>query len=436
MNGPCVLELRGFGVAYGTRTVLDGITVDVPARGCTVLLGPSGTGKSTLLRTIAGHNAAHPEVRTWGACLFAGAPCERDHRPTLVAQNSKLLVSNVLENLVYRLPGRSTLTRRMQIDAVAPLVEECGQSWLFECLHESVVERPLAQQRVIAILREAVAAPELLLVDEPTAGLAADDARAILDMLGVLSSHRPLLVVLHNLRETEELAARVVLIAGGTLQEATDVRSFFERPASESARLFLATGSCPEPALSPAARETMSAPSAACGPRGFAWLLPGRLAGTPWPGLIHGLDYDLSLLTAVGVTHLVSLTEEPFDARWVAPYGISCSSHPMPDMHAPSVAQATAICREIDALLDAGNVIAVHCRAGMGRTGTVLAAYWLWRGEGKLDALRALEDVRRIESGWVQSQAQVRFLEGFASQLACGAIRASEPLAVESGETP
>jgi atypical dual specificity phosphatase len=194
--------------------------------------------------------------------------------------------------------------------------------------------------------------------------------------------------------------------------------------------------SMPEPAAEPVPRRdrashAVSAPSAACGPRGFAWLLPGRLAGTPWPGLIHGLDYDMRLLADIGVTQLVALTEERFDPGWATPYGIGCLSHPMPDMHAPGLSQAFAICRDIDAMLQAGEVVAVHCRAGLGRTGTVLAAYWLWRGAGRIDALSALEHVRRAEPGWVQSQRQVRFLEEFAQRLAAGQIGPIEEVEID-----
>jgi atypical dual specificity phosphatase len=268
------------------------------------------------------------------------------------------------------------------------------------------------------------------MVDEPTAGLAREQADQVLLVLAALARRRAVLVVLHNLREARQLARRVVLIAGGRLQEAGDAQGFFLAPATDSGKHFLASGSCPEPAIAP--REPQSAlprpsitatapaspPSAACGPRGFVWLLPGQLAGTPWPGIIHGADYDLQLLASVGVTRLVALTEEPFDARLAAPFGIQCASYPMPDMHPPSRAQAYALCRELDTMLAAGEVVAVHCRAGLGRTGTVLACYWLWRASGTLNAVRALEDVRRLEPGWVQSQAQVSFLETFAAQLA------------------
>lgn len=158
-------------------------------------------------------------------------------------------------------------------------------------------------------------------------------------------------------------------------------------------------------------------PSAARGPRGFTWLLAGRLAGTPWPGIVQPLGYDLDALRSVGVTRLVSLTEEPFDAAIALPYGIVCESCPMPDMHPPTPEQARHLCGAIDAWLLHGDVVAVHCRAGLGRTGTVLAAYWLWRAGGALGAVRALEDVRRLEPGWVQSRAQVDFLEEFARDL-------------------
>ena len=430
-----VLELKEFGVAYGQRTVLSSVTLDIPAQGCTMLLGPSGTGKSTLLRTLAGYNGAMPQLRSWGHARYAGESCTQARRPALVMQNSRLLLANVLENLVCSLANRSTLTRGQQVDAVRPLLEACGQLQLLDMLANQVVELPLGLQRVIAILREAAARPALLMVDEPTAGLTTTEAAQVLLVLSRLAQHLALLVVTHNLQEARLIGQQVVLLAAGVVQESQPVEGFFTAPLSDSGRSFLATGSCPEPAAAatespdaddgaaavvasvparPARSVPAAVPSAACGPRGFVWLLPGQLAGTPWPGVIHGADYDLMALRSVGVTHLVSLTEEPFNPLVAARHGIGCLASPMPDMHPPTVQQALGLCNRIDQLLAADSVVAVHCHAGLGRTGTVLAAYWLWRARGELSAVRALEDVRRLEPGWVQSEAQVRFLEEFA----------------------
>lgn len=433
---PPALRLRNFGVAFGERVVLDGVNFDVPARGCTALLGPSGTGKSTLLRTLAGYNQANPSLRTWGEVWYRDTPMVAQKQPLLVMQKSRLLVSNVLENLVCDLPDRASLTQRAQIEQVAATLDTYGFAHLLDHLFQKVVERSVGDQRAIAILRLAMARPGVLMIDEPTTGLDPLPAAALLDLIRRIAAHSSVVVVLHHLQQTRMMADQVVLLANGTVQECQPGPEFFAQPASECGRAFLATGSCPElthadesvtdespesaaetPTLQPrmaTAPARAPAVSAACGPRGFLWLLPGQLAGTPWPGIVHGAAYDLDALRRVGVTRLVSLTETPFDAALAAPYGIACNASPMPDMHPPSIEQALALCSAIDADLARGETVAVHCHAGLGRTGTVLAAYWLWRGGGALSALRALEDVRRIEPGWVQSAAQVKFLEEFA----------------------
>lgn len=443
-----VLQLEGFGIAFGDKVVLADVGFVLPERGCTVLLGPSGTGKSTLLRTLAGYNQGNPSLTTWGRALYSGVPCAASHRPGLVMQNSKLLVSNVLENLVCELPGRGALTQRMQVARVAQLLEELGHVYLMDCLFQKVVERSAGEQRAIAILRQAMAQPHLLMVDEPTTGLDAGQAAPLLDLLTRIASRRAVLVVLHHLQQARRIADQAVLLANGVVEEVQASPAFFERPGSECAKVFLVTGSCPErtherppagdqasgaPALSePRAHRTAPPPavSAACGPRGFLWLMPGQLAGTPWPGIVHGPRYDLDALRTVGVTRLISLTEDPFSAVLAADFGIVCSASPMPDMQPPSIEQALALCRAIDVDLASGEVVAVHCRAGLGRTGTVLAAYRLWRGRGALSALQALEDVRRIEPGWVQSVSQVKFLEEFAlvvANRAAGDPAANDP---------
>lgn len=429
MPDPGILELVDYGVAFGDRAVLRSVSFSMPVLGCTVLLGPSGTGKSTLLRTLAACNHANPALRTWGAARYKAQPCTADHHPTLMMQRSRLLVSNVLENLVCELPGRSSLTRSMQVEMVAEMLTRYGQNHLLDALSQKVIERSLGEQRVVSLLRMLMANPPLLMVDEPTTELDADAAESVLGLLEQLSTERAVLVVLHHLQQARRLAGQVVLLANGVVEEAAPGEGFFSAPRSECAKAFLRTGSCPEfdgaalvaqagPApVEPAFTEAPPAlhpRSAAYGPRGFLWLLPGHLAGTPWPGVVHDVRYDLEALRSVGVTRLITLTETPFDATLAGEYGIACTFSPMPDMAPPTLSQGLDLCRQIDACITRGEVVAVHCRAGLGRTGTVLAAYWLWRAAGRIDAPKALDDVRRIHGGWVQSSAQVEFLEKFA----------------------
>jgi atypical dual specificity phosphatase len=359
--------------------------------------------------------------------------------PALVMQNSSLLMSNVLENLVSELPDRASLTQRMQVERVAQLLDQLKLSRLLDCLTQKVIERPLSDHRIIAILRKVMADPALLLLDEPTAGLTQDQTDSLLELIGQLATSRAILVAMHHLQQAQSLHAFVALLANGVIEEFNTDGTFFSAPLSSCAKDFIRTGSCPEssrvemdakvdslhggvlPAASAqsayADNTVTPSRSAAWGPRGFLWLLPGQLAGTPLPGIVHEVRHDLEALRCVGITRLITLTETAFDAALAGEFGIGCVHSPMADMHPPTHQQAIVLCQTIDLALAAQEVVAVHCLAGLGRTGTLLTAYWLWRNGGQVSALDALEHVRQIEPGWVQSEAQLRFLEEFAQAL-------------------
>jgi atypical dual specificity phosphatase len=83
-------------------------------------------------------------------------------------------------------------------------------------------------------------------------------------------------------------------------------------------------------------------------------------------------------------------------------------------MEAPELAIAADWCREIANRLQAGEIIAMHCRAGQGRTGTMLASQLIWSGVSAVDAL---EQARGINPRWITSAEQVAFLSRFSEYL-------------------
>lgn len=423
-----VLSLRGFGVAFGEKVVLSSVDLEVPERQTTVLLGPSGTGKSTLLRTLAGFNDANPNLRTWGTAYFEGRPLGEDERPTMVAQSARLMMSSVLENIVHELPERQNLTPAQQRELAQRLLADAGLQELVAQLDAPVIQLTLAQQRHLAIMRLAASGTRLLFMDEPTTGLNDEEAQRLLDYISAESERRAMLVVLHNLAHARRLNGQTALIAGGRVLESGACEQFFSQPQTLAAKSFVKTGSCSVPAPDadpetldpdtppppPIPKEATEYVSDSFGPRGFLWLKKGQLAGTPRPGIVHDIDYDLKALQRVGVNCLVSLTERAPETEEMKAYGIGNIWSPIPDMQAPTIAQAATICRDIEQSLQKGEVVAVHCRAGLGRTGTILAAYLIWEGA---EALTALETVRRVEPRWVQSEEQVTFLERFAEAM-------------------
>ncbi|MHB8252619.1 MAG: phosphatase domain-containing putative toxin [Acidiferrobacter sp.] len=424
-----LLNLSHFGVAFGERTVLSDVTMTILETGIVTLLGPAGTGKSTLLRTLAGFNEGNPSLRTWGAAHYAGEPLGTGARPALVSQSARLMISSLRENIVSGLPERSSLTAIQQREFVERLLVEGGLEFLLGHLDESVVQLPLAVQRHVAILRQSASGPRLLCIDEPTTGLRDKECEPLLAYIQRESVRRAVLIVLHNQAQARRLGGDIVLLAGGVVQETQVSVKFFDAPQSAAGREFVRVGTCcvpspdtkPEdldaeattPSMTPASERNIINES--FGPRGFLWLKRGVLAGTPRPGIVFELRYDLDALKRVGVTALVSLTETPIEEDVIGEYGIKCLRSPIPDMGAPDMGQAIILCQAIERMIAENEVIAVHCRAGMGRTGTVLASYLIWEGAS---ALAALEAVRRIEPRWVQSDVQTHFLEGFARYIA------------------
>ncbi len=419
------LDLRGYGVAFGERVVLSSVDMVLPKTGATALLGPAGTGKSTLQRTLAGFNDANPSLRIWGEARLAGVAVGAAGRPALVSQSVRMITASVLDNLVHGLASRARMTREEQCAWAREGLCQSGLAELADRLHEPAAGLPLVLQRMLAVLRVLNSDPRVLFADEPTTGLDWDDAVRLLAFLKEEARRRAVLVALHNQRHARFLADRVVLLAGGIVQEAGATRAFFATPLTDAGQAYVRTGTCampapgtspddldpaaPSPAAIPQARQGQAGPGR--GPRGFLWLYKDRLAGTPQPGVFFDIDHDLRALRRVGVTVLVSLTETPIEAAVLDAHELRALWFPIPDREPPTVGQACEICRALDRLLACGDVIAVHCRAGLGRTGTVLAAYLIWKGASALDAV---EGARRIEARWIQSESQARFLEEFA----------------------
>ena len=148
------------------------------------------------------------------------------------------------------------------------------------------------------------------------------------------------------------------------------------------------------------------------GPRGFHWLVPGLLGGAARPGLFRPLAADLEALARVGTRLLVTLTEEwEPDPGAFARFGIDSLWLPLPDRGAPGVAAARELCTAAAARIAAGEAVVYHCRAGKGRTGTLLALQLVHAGFG---ADEAVARARRANPAWIENAAQEAMVAAYA----------------------
>ena len=248
-----VLELCEFGVAFGEKIILTSVNLQLPERGVNVLIGPAGTGKSTLLRTITGFNDANPSLRTWGTAMYAGKPLGQGDAPVLVAQNTKLMLANVLENVLHDLPERRSLSKLQQLDVGKRLLVHSGLEELVNDLERSVVDLPLHLQRHLAIARSVAANPKVLCLDEPTTGVEERYSEKLIQYIIQEAQRRAILIVVHNQNHARMLGGNVALLAGGWIHEIGETEKFLTNPASDAGKTFVRTGSCdaPSPNMKP-----------------------------------------------------------------------------------------------------------------------------------------------------------------------------------------
>jgi atypical dual specificity phosphatase len=209
-------------------------------------------------------------------------------------------------------------------------------------------------------------------------------------------------VVTHDLRLARRIADHVCLFVAGQLHADMTAADFFARPPTELASRFVVQGNCwPAPPPPPL-------------PVHFRWLIPGRLAGMGRPGLLADAEEDLTAIASAGVEVLVSLTEERFSPGLLRSFGIEGRHLPVRDMGIPAVGPMARLCREIERQVAAGRGVAVHCHAGLGRTGTALAAVLVWLGR---EPQVAIAQVRDVAAGYIQTPQQERFVFTFAESV-------------------
>lgn len=149
-------------------------------------------------------------------------------------------------------------------------------------------------------------------------------------------------------------------------------------------------------------------------PANFSFVISGKLAGSARPGDWEDLFDDLSELSEQGIGAVVSLTETPLDPAPVEYFKFASLHLPVPDFQPPSQQQIATFAAFVDNCLAEGRAVVVHCGAGIGRTGTMLAAYLVHTG---MDAEEALATVRRKRPGSVETREQADSVRAYAASL-------------------
>lgn len=243
MNDECIVEINGLWTCFGETVVHRDIDLCVHRGEVLVLVGGSGSGKTVLIRQMLGlETPTRGEVRVFGHSLQAAEPAELARMRTrwgVFFQGGALFSAlSVFENVALPLRERRRLDEEMIRDVVVLKLETVG----IEAKHANKMPAELSggMVRRVGLARAIALEPELLFLDEPTAGLDPDRSEAVVKLIEALHRELRLTVVLatHDLDAMVALSDRVAvlveqrLVVVGALSEVVAkehpfIRNFF-----------------------------------------------------------------------------------------------------------------------------------------------------------------------------------------------------------------
>jgi branched-chain amino acid transport system ATP-binding protein len=228
-----MLELKDVHTHYGLSHVLQGVSLRVDAGEVVGLFGRNGVGKTTVMKTIAGWVApTHGTVRFDGQTI-GGVASERICRQGIgfVPEDRRIFPGlTVEENLVLgfmQSPGRSRAEDRRQLDAIYTRFPRLG-----ERRQQMGTTLSGGEQQMLAMARVLVGAPRLLLIDEPTEGLAPKIVDEIFTLMeGLRRDGIPILLVEQNMHRAIGLVQRFYVLERGAVVMSGDGSQATDRDA-------------------------------------------------------------------------------------------------------------------------------------------------------------------------------------------------------------
>ena len=238
-NNNIVVSLQDVTKKFGSLTVLDGMSLDIYEHEVVVLCGPSGGGKSTLLRTINGL-----EKIDSGKIIYRGQ--EVTHRNIREIRKHIGMVFqqfNLFSNLTVKgnLLIAPIKTQKKNKDEMLQKAKEYLEVFgIADKLDAYPHQLSGGQKQRVAIVRALMLEPDLMLFDEPTSALDPEMIKEVLDAIRRLSQiGMTMVIVTHEMGFAREVASRVCFLEGAKIRVDTDSKTFFEDTEDERLKQFL-----------------------------------------------------------------------------------------------------------------------------------------------------------------------------------------------------
>ena len=246
-----ILAAEDLSVRFGPKAALTKVTLSIPHGRVVSIIGPSASGKSTLLRTFNRLNELTPGVVTTGTVRFDGVdlhhegvdPVEVRRRIGMVFQQATLFPRSIFDNVAFG-PRASGYAGDLQELAEEVLTAVGLWSEVAGDLDAPALALSAGQQQRLCIARTLALKPEVLLLDEPASALDPAATARIESLIHALKRDYTILLATHGRRQAARLSDLTAYLAGGKLIEYGPTETLFTNPRDPRTESYL-TGRIP-----------------------------------------------------------------------------------------------------------------------------------------------------------------------------------------------
>ncbi|WP_052915552.1 phosphate ABC transporter ATP-binding protein PstB [Mycobacterium haemophilum] len=225
-------------LSFAAKTVLDQVSLDFPARAVTSLLGPTGSGKTTFLRTLNRMNDKVSGYRYSGDVLLAGQSIfnssdlmEFRRRVGMLFQRPNPFPMSIMDNVVAGVRAHKMVPRKEFKSVAEAQLTEVG---LWDAVKDRLGDSPFrlsgGQQQLLCLARALAVEPEVLLLDEPTSSLDPTTTEKIEGLIRSLANRLTVIMVTHDLAQAARIGHRTALFFDGRLVEEGPTEQLFSSP--------------------------------------------------------------------------------------------------------------------------------------------------------------------------------------------------------------
>ncbi len=242
------VAVDGLRVRFGAREVVHGVTVGFHAHRVTALIGPTGCGKTTVLRALNRLHDGRPGVHISGSVrigdeeVYDPRADVRDlrRRIGMLFQRPNPFPLSIRENIALAARIHGLWSRQDAAERTEAILREVG---LWEAVRDRLGQAPFllsgGQQQLLCLARALAVEPDVLLLDEPTSSLDPGTTARIEELISALRDKMTIIIVTHNLQQARRVADEVCLLLDGEVVEQAPADRFFQAPADERSRAYV-----------------------------------------------------------------------------------------------------------------------------------------------------------------------------------------------------